>query len=110
MAFLKGNWLLTLEAADLVHFVLGKVCLHFVLNARVTSLWPNWIFNYKKCHFAQSNLYVDKIIAGYSLQFGCDVTSRATVAVPCMQLLLLSARSGITPLQGTLHCMAHLVI
>jgi hypothetical protein len=40
MAFLKGNWLLTLEAADLVHFVWGKVCLHFVLNARVTSLWP----------------------------------------------------------------------
>jgi hypothetical protein len=32
MAFLKGNWLLTLEAADLVHFVWGKVCLHFVLN------------------------------------------------------------------------------
>jgi hypothetical protein len=69
MAFLKGNWLLTLEAADLVHFVWGKVCLHFVLNARVTSFWPNSIFNYKKCHFAQSNLFVDKIIAGYSLQY-----------------------------------------
>jgi hypothetical protein len=35
MAFLKGNWLLTLEAADLVHFVWEKVCLHFVLNVKI---------------------------------------------------------------------------
>jgi hypothetical protein len=101
MAFLKGNWILTLEAADLVHLVWAKVCLYFVLNARVTRLWPNWIFNYKKCHFAQSNLFVDKIIASYSLQLS-KRASRATVAVHCMQLFLLCTRSGITPLQGTL--------
>ena len=35
MAFLKGNWLLTLEAADLVHFVLEKVCLLTVKNVKI---------------------------------------------------------------------------
>jgi hypothetical protein len=69
--------LTTMWNCFLVHCVCGKVCLHFVLDARVTSICPNWIFNSKKCHFAQSNFFLDKIIAGYSLPFGCDVTSRA---------------------------------
>jgi hypothetical protein len=45
MAFLKGIWQLKLEAGK--DFQTTAAVQGFVLDARVTSLWPNWIFNSK---------------------------------------------------------------